>query len=147
MKVRNVQRHGEETVELQMVPMIDIVFQLLIFFILTFKVITPEGQFNIKMPQSAEAAAETDAPPPIPPLTVRLDGDGDGELKQIVLGTRALGSDMVALEFELGEAHGIGIGVEIDADPKLKYQYLVEALNVCQRLNITNIKFAPTRKG
>ena len=141
------QGRADIKVESQLTPMIDIVFQLLIFFILTFKVVAVEGQFNIKMPQTAQAAAETDAPPPIPPLTVRLDGDGDGELKQIVLGTRILGTDLGALEFELGEAHGIGIGVEIDADPKLKFAYLVEALNICQRLNITDIKFAPPREG
>ncbi len=33
-----------------MTPMIDVVFQLLIFFMLTLKIIAPEGDFNINMP-------------------------------------------------------------------------------------------------
>ncbi|NQT37468.1 MAG: biopolymer transporter ExbD, partial [Planctomycetes bacterium] len=35
MKVRNANRRIDEKIELQMTPMIDIVFQLLIFFIMT----------------------------------------------------------------------------------------------------------------
>ena len=53
MKVRNVQSNADEKVEVQMTPMIDIVFQLLIFFIMTFKIVAQEGDFNIKMPLSA----------------------------------------------------------------------------------------------
>ena len=61
MRVRNVQRRAGEEIELQMTPMIDIVFQLLIFFIMTFKIIAPEGDFNIKMPLSAPS----DGPPSV----------------------------------------------------------------------------------
>ena len=39
-----------EKIELQMTPMIDIVFQLLVFFIMTFNVVAQEGDFNIRMP-------------------------------------------------------------------------------------------------
>ncbi len=54
MKIRNT--HRPEKIELQMTPMIDIVFQLLIFFIMTFKIVEVEGDFNIKMPASAPTA-------------------------------------------------------------------------------------------
>ena len=57
MKVRNTSRRSEENVELMMTPMIDIVFQLLVFFIMTFKIVAPEGDFNIKMPMAAPAKA------------------------------------------------------------------------------------------
>ena len=50
MKIRNRDDRSEDKIELQMTPMIDIVFQLLVFFIMTFKIVTQEGDFNIKMP-------------------------------------------------------------------------------------------------
>ncbi|MFP6658896.1 MAG: biopolymer transporter ExbD, partial [Pirellulales bacterium] len=51
MKVRKKRKaSGSDKVELQMTPMIDIVFQLLVFFILTFKVVAQEGDFDIRMP-------------------------------------------------------------------------------------------------
>ena len=46
MKIRNTE-HREHIV-LQMTPMIDIVFQLLVFFVFTFKIVLPEGDFNIR---------------------------------------------------------------------------------------------------
>lgn len=45
-------------VELMMTPMIDIVFQLLIFFIMSFKIAAQEGDFNIKMPLAASAVRQ-----------------------------------------------------------------------------------------
>lgn len=39
-----------KTPELEMTPMIDIVFQLLVFFVMTFRITALEGDFNIQMP-------------------------------------------------------------------------------------------------
>jgi biopolymer transport protein ExbD len=60
MKVRNSGGNKSEKVEIPMTPMIDIVFQLLVFFIMTFKIVSQEGDFNIKMP----LAAMSEGPPP-----------------------------------------------------------------------------------
>ena len=40
--------------------MIDIVFQLLIFFMLNLKIVAPEGNFNINMPIAAPQAAASE---------------------------------------------------------------------------------------
>ena len=37
-------------VAIDMTPMIDIVFQLLVFFILTLQITAVEGDFNVRMP-------------------------------------------------------------------------------------------------
>ncbi len=47
-----------QTPELEMTPMIDIVFQLLAFFIMTFRITALEGDFNILMPVQSEAPSE-----------------------------------------------------------------------------------------
>ena len=52
MKVRRGLEH-DDTVELNMTSMIDIVFQLLVFFIMTFKIVAQEGDFNVRMPTAA----------------------------------------------------------------------------------------------
>lgn len=43
-----------------MTPMIDIVFQLLVFFIMTFKIVSQEGDFHIKMPVANLAPRPSD---------------------------------------------------------------------------------------
>ena len=48
-----------------MTPMIDIVFNLLIFFVMTFKITAPEGDFNVKMPaQAAQGVPDPTADAP-----------------------------------------------------------------------------------
>ncbi len=61
MRIRKTGSGLGDKIELQMTPMIDVVFQLLIFFMFTFKIATQEGDFNVKMPIAGGAAmnAET----------------------------------------------------------------------------------------
>ena len=60
--------------KVDMTPMIDVVFQLLIFFMCTLKVIEPEGDFDISMPLGApKADSVTDAE--LPPFKVRMQAD------------------------------------------------------------------------
>ena len=46
MKIRH-HSHTEDKAELQMTSMIDVVFLLLIFFVMTFKISIQEGDFNV----------------------------------------------------------------------------------------------------
>ena len=161
MKVRNVSRHGEEQGELQMTPMIDIVFQLLIFFIMTLKIITPEGDFNIRMPAAAPREG-LPAPDQLPPITIRLKATGSGGLANIQFGNRSLGGDFPRLRQSIidivGKDPGPGLlqstEVELDCDYNLKYEYVVEAITAVSGYRtsdekvhklVEKIKFAPPR--
>ena len=133
MKIRHVLRHGEEEVELQMTPMIDIVFQLLIFFIMTFKIIAPEGDFNIKMPlEPAEGLPDEDQ---LPPIKVRLRATENGELASIRMGQRTLGT-FGELHNEIRQIVGDDRGpgslaeteVEFDCDYNLHFEYVIRAV-------------------
>lgn len=44
--------------ELEMTPLIDIVFQLLAFFVMTFRITALEGDFSIQMPIQSQAQSE-----------------------------------------------------------------------------------------
>ena len=65
-----------------MTPMIDIVFQLLVFFVMTYKVTVMEGDFNIKMPMAAEEPQKLTETLE-EPLLVTLIGDEDRNLQAI----------------------------------------------------------------
>jgi len=160
MKVRNVSRHGDEQIELQMTPMIDIVFQLLIFFIMTLKIVSPEGDFNIKMPAAAPSEGLPE-PDQLPPITVRLKATGSGKLSTIQFGNRSLGGDFPALRQAIIDMVGYDPGpgvlqsteVELDCDYNLKYEYVMEAITAVSGYRkgdqvhklVEKIKFAPPR--
>lgn len=162
MKVRNLSSNRSEKVEIPMTPMIDIVFQLLVFFIMTFQIVAQEGDFNIRMP----LATMSEGPPPIdqlPPMVVRMQADSRGNLAQISLNQRPMGVSMQRLHDEIRQVIGDDRGpgsvqetaeVELDCDYNLRYEHVIEAITAVSGYldgsgNIVRlaekIKFAPPR--
>jgi biopolymer transport protein ExbD len=161
MRIRSVGSRSE-TVELQMTPMIDIVFQMLVFFIMTFKIVLPEGDFNIKMPRAAPREGLPDEMS-LPPIQVRLTADQDGQLVGLRMNDQPLAS-IQALHRRIidlvGDDRGPGslaesAEVELECDFDLKYRYVIDAISAIsgyvtpdQKVVklIEKIKFAPPDK-
>lgn len=130
--------------EMNMTPMIDVVFQLLTFFMFTLKPIIHEGQFAVNM-STGGTAVPTDEMV-IPPLAVYLRATADGSLANISLGDASMGLSFDRLTIQVqGIATGMfgEVEAEIHADDALRYEYLVSAINALTKANITKINFAP----
>lgn len=120
--------------ESAMTPMIDVVFQLLAFFILTFRVVSPEGDFGVTMP--AVAPSKVVDQPLEETLQVRLVADSDGKLADIAVNRRSLGPDVTALHRYVLDAVGVAgpsalrldVDAELDFDPGLRYEHAMAAL-------------------
>ncbi|MEZ6046371.1 MAG: biopolymer transporter ExbD [Planctomycetaceae bacterium] len=125
----------------QMAPMIDIVFQLLVFFLLTLKIVEPEGEFQINMPINKPPQQTTEIA--LPAIKVRLIANEDGSLNSIQFGERNLGGgpdvfkrlNQVILQTVGGQQPGNQASaeteVEIDADYNLDYSYTIRAVSAC----------------
>jgi len=164
MKVRNTERHADDKVDLQMTPMIDIVFQLLIFFIMTFKIVSPEGDFNIRMPLNAPSEGVPD-PLQLPPIKVRMVANADGSLRGVQMGTNPLGGERPfdQLHNEIIAIVGTDTGpgsiaesteIELDCDYNLDFEYVIAAITavsgyVTKEGNVVKlvekIKFSPPK--
>jgi biopolymer transport protein ExbD len=143
-----------------MTPMIDIVFLLLIFFIMTFKIVAPEGDFNVKMPLAAPSEGIPD-PSQIPPIKIRLKAGPGGQLTSIGFGDWSLGNDFGQLRAKIrgivgdqpGPAELENTEVEFDCDYNLRYEYVVEAITAVSGYiegdqvikTVEKIKFSPPR--
>ncbi len=79
MKVKRAP--SNDKVDLNMTPMIDIVFQLLTFFLFSIKPIDTEGSFNIKMPTPAKQANPEEDP--AFPKVLRMKADQNGWLASV----------------------------------------------------------------
>jgi biopolymer transport protein ExbD len=164
MKVRKLGGTPEDKVEVQMTPMIDIVFQLLVFFIMTFKIVSQEGDFNIKMPLAAPSEGLPDEDK-LPPMKVRLAASSSGELAQIRLNDNNFGVSFDGLHNYIigiiGDERGPGsvqetAEIELDCDYNLRYEYVINAVTAVSGYvdadgNIVKlvekVKFAPPRKA
>ncbi len=131
-----------EPIQLNMTAMIDIVFQLLIFFIMTFKVVAQEGDFNIKMPMASGPATEIDAEPPeLIRVLLRSGPEGiinsiqvDDDIETLTFGPDPeLYQDLTdyierKLAGEGDPESGHDTEVEFDIDYGLRYGYTVRAI-------------------
>ncbi len=157
MKIATAAR--PETLKMNMTPMIDVCFQLIIFFMLSLRLYSPEGDFAVKMPlaspqQSLPEESET------LPVRIRLRADAQGNLASIEMGQRQLAS-FEQLHREIRELCGpvSSAGrpeVELDCDYNLKYEYVIDALSAVSGYladdrqtvvrMIEKLRFAPPRK-
>lgn len=149
----------DERLEFDMTPMIDCVFQLIIFFMLTLRYTAVEGDFNIKMPIATDAVA---TPSDLPPARIRLTSDANGRLTGIQMNARPVAGfpelrQLIMDYVDTGrtpDQAGSGGEVEFDCDYRLKYQYTIAAITAVSgkvgpggqivRL-VDKINFAPPR--
>jgi len=135
MRIRKSIGALPDKIDLQMTPMIDVVFQLLIFFIFSFKIVVQEGDFNIKMPIAGGAAMNTDV---LPPFKVRLVAAEDGKLRGIELDGQPIDS-FQSLHEQIIARIGVdapaslkeSAEVELDCDYGLHYRHVIDAITAC----------------
>jgi len=133
-------RPEPEKLETNMSAMIDVVFQLLIFFMLTLKIVEPEGDFNINMPAVGAPTQPTDDIQ-LPDIKVKLRANPDGSLAGLYLGGTSLGNDQDAFRelnseiFTMISGAGADLAkemeVEIDADYNLHFRNVINAVGAC----------------
>ncbi len=156
---------SESKCEIEMTPTLDIIFQLLIFFILTFKPITEEGQFGVNLahlpvggaavPTVVPGEDESDASLDVelnPPFRIRLVADANGNLAKggVFFGEERRLPSLDYLTFELrNTVQGLteDFEVVIDADPRLRWEHLVQAVNAISHTGIRKINFAAPGSG
>lgn len=148
-----------DKVAVDMTPMIDVVFQLMSFFMCTLKVVAPEGDFDIRMPLGAAAAAAPDDQQ-VPPVRVKLSAASDGSLAGISMNAPV--TDFEERRRVIGLV-GTDTGpnslaelteVELDCDYALKYVNVVQAITaVSGKMQdgqivelIKKIKFTPPKQ-
>jgi len=151
-----------DKISIDMTPMIDVVFQLISFFMFSLKVVAPEGDFDIRMPLGGAAAAAPDDQQ-VPPLRVKLSAGPGGELAGISMNGTPV-ADFDELRGRIISLVGTDTGpnsladrteVELECDRDLKYVNVVRAITaVSGKIQdgqivelIKKIKFTPPKRG
>ena len=130
--------------------MIDIVFLLLVFFVMTFRITPQEGDLAIEAGAPAGSVHETATT--ALPLRLRMDATPDGEVARMNLNGESVDS-LERLKSRLIELAGDGalrdVTMTIDCDPKLKYAKLIAALDHvtahCDEIGQRKTQVAATR--
>ena len=151
-----------DKIEINMTPMIDVVFQLMSFFMCSLKIVAPEGDFDIRMPLGKSASAVMDDQQ-VPPIRVKLAAGPDGSMASITMNGNPV-ADFNDLQKKVVSLVGKGRGpdslaekteVELDCDYGLKYVNVVRAITAVSGTVqdgqivelIKKIKFTPPKPG
>ena len=119
---------------MQLAPMIDIVFLLLIFFIVTWQFSRSETEMKISVPTSEEGA---DPKRVLGEIIVNVRADG-----QVVVEGRELTKAQLHDRLERIARLHENQPVRLRGDSECSYQNIVEVIDTCQKAGIWNISFA-----
>lgn len=138
MRIRNRWTHSRRSARpTEMTSMIDIVFLLLIFFVMTFRVVADEGDLGMAVPAGQRQLRLLQAPPRL--VAIRLEAGDDGHLRRILLDGRLIepsanASATVQLHKYIRalvadhDGTGVRLVAEIRSDSTLRYHYALDAI-------------------
>lgn len=129
--------HIEEDANINLTPLIDVVFLLLIFFMVSTTFDTT-SQLKIKLPEASQA--QTSMPPQ--KLNLLIDAKGHFFINSRELTNNKSGTLRVALERAMA---GSKLPIVIQSDADSPVQSLVTAMDVVGQLGLTQVSIATTR--
>lgn len=121
----------------QLAPMIDIVFLLLIFFIVTWNFARWESELDVQVP-SAEESEETRRAVGEIIVNVRADGT-------VVVNRQEMDADQLLDRLQRIASLYPDQAVILRGDERVEYHHIVQVLDICRRANIWNVAFATAR--
>lgn len=125
-----IARQRRAVAGIDMSPLIDCVFQLLIFFMLSSSFLTPMVQ--LRLPK----AATTDAPE-MQEILVTINEAGN-----IYVNTRLVGSDQLQAELAPLLARSKSKVITFQGDEKMHYEWFVKVLDAARASGAANINIA-----
>jgi len=132
-------RQKNSELELNMPAMVDIVFLLLIFFMCTSTMTTPEQKLAGRMtrPSSGTQATSDDARP------IRIQVKADGVNAVVLLNDRPC-RDYESLIDKLKQLRQLADSqVIIEGQNSVLFQHMVNVLDACAQANFTRVAFSP----
>ena len=125
---------------INMTPMIDVVFQLIIFFLVTSHFAKQEAHMPLPLPaaDSSQAATSDDQPR----LVINVTGDGTLLFAGRSLRTEELQQQLSRRINDLGK----DVEVRIRADRSVPYRHIEPVLLACARVGIWNVNYAVFRR-
>ena len=123
-------------VDLQMTPLIDVVFQLLAFFLMSFRIAAPEGDFALKLPREFPGEGGVQR---FEVLRLHLAAEPNGDLRHVQFEANeplsgpapfAVVHREVVRLVNVCRAAGLNEPeIVIDADDGLRYEHLLAAVS------------------
>ncbi len=142
---RRTKKLGQEAVELNLAAMLDMAFQLLTFFILTFKPAESEVEISLRLPQAAPGGTTTEASlgredildplRSLDSLTISVAADPQGGIASMAIESERIPPANLAARLRtlLSDPDSPLKQVVIQAASGLRYDALMSVVDQCAR--------------
>ncbi len=124
---------GKALASLNLTPLIDVVFLLLIFFLVATKLAQEERELDIPLPEAAEARPLINRPPEV---YVNIDAGG----RYVVSGQTLSLEELTKVLVSAWNANPGRVSVVIRADRRCPWDFVVAAINACLKANIRDYR-------
>lgn len=120
--------------EIQLAPMLDVVLQLLIFFLVSFEFSRSEMDMKVSVPNAEEGADPKRA---LGEIIINIRANGEVIVESQVMTQAQLKEKLAAIAKQHKNQP-----VRLRGDAKCEYQTIVQVIDTCQKAGIWNISFA-----
>jgi biopolymer transport protein ExbD len=144
---------GENPVPLNVTPLIDIIFCLIIFFMCSFHFKALEGKLDSWLPREKGVHPAQIVNPVLDEIRLVLGYDEGARAVERRLGARAVGSDEELGELLSQARHDFAalgktdVSASIDAGPRVPWAAVVRAMEICRAARIPKIELAGPLPG
>ena len=131
----NLQPRDDDDLEINITPLIDVVFLLLIFFMVSTTFIQ-KSQINLNLPQASEDIVEVE----IEKVNVAVDREG----RYFINDKALVNTQMTTLKQGLSDAAGLlhDPVIIVSADAEAAHQAVIKVLDAARQLDLVRITFA-----
>lgn len=132
-------------------PMIDVVMVILIFFMLGTSFAASEGQLSARLPSQIGPGGGSKVAL-IPTVRIYLQADtGPRGFRILVMGTALAEGTFDSLSGMLAQKRRDGADVnspvQIGADPMVRYEHVISAMDACTKAGFANLQVVVTTKA
>jgi len=121
-------KQGKALAALSLTPLIDVVFLLLIFFLVATRFEQEDRELDVVLPSASEAKPMTVQPQE---LFVNIDQDG-----QVFVGGKVLDEQELLRLLQETAVNKVGQSVIIRADERVPFSFVATVMNLCNRAGI-----------
>lgn len=127
--------HKEETVDVNLTPLIDVVFLLLIFFMVT-TTFDRHAKLKVSLPESSTKATQQQNEP----LVLSIDAKGNYFINDRQVVNQTLETLKQAIKKTLGDDKDVAMVLRADANTP--HQAVVRAMDAASQLGLTKLSIA-----
>ena len=131
---------GSALDSLSLTPLIDVIFLLLIFFLVATKFAEEEREMDVRLPEASQAMPLTSKPRE---LFVNIGADG-----RYFVSAKTVALDELQPILNTAQVNNPGrASVIIRADQRCRWKYVVAVMNACQKAKIRDYRVTTRKVG